>query len=120
VTPVGTNWVVTTLAGRFDYYSFQNGTGPNAWFNLPASVAVDSTGNVYVADTLNHLIRKVTPAGVVTTLAGWTERGSPRGFTLLPAWPWTARTTPMSRTPHALVEIEVHENFCKSGLPFLG
>jgi hypothetical protein len=70
VRPVGTDWVVTTLAGRFDVYGSQNGTGANALFNLPASVAVDSTGNVYVADTLNHLIRKVTPAGVVTTFAG--------------------------------------------------
>jgi hypothetical protein len=70
VTPVGTNWVVTTLAGWFDHYGFRDGTGANAVFNLPTSVAVDSTGNVYVADTLNHLIRKVTPAGVVTTLAG--------------------------------------------------
>ncbi len=70
VTPVGTNWMVTTLAGLFDYYGSRDGTGTNARFNFPTSVAVDSTGNVYVADTLNHLIRKVTPAGVVTTFAG--------------------------------------------------
>lgn len=70
VTPVGTNWVVTTLAGLADVHGSQNGTGTNALFYLPTSVAVDSTGNVYVADTLNHLIRKVTPAGVVTTFAG--------------------------------------------------
>jgi len=70
VTPVGTNWVVTTLAGWFDRYGFRDGTGTNAVFNLPTGVAVDSTGNVYVSDTLNHLIRKVTPAGVVTTFAG--------------------------------------------------
>jgi sugar lactone lactonase YvrE len=70
VTPLGTNWVVTTLAGRFDIYDFRNGTGTNAWFHLPSSVAVDSAGNVYVADTINHIIRKVTPAGVVTTFAG--------------------------------------------------
>jgi sugar lactone lactonase YvrE len=70
VTPVGSNWVVTTLAGRFDIYDFRNATGTNAWFNLPASVAVDSTGNVYVADVYNHVIRKVTSAGTVTTFAG--------------------------------------------------
>ncbi|MFO1497894.1 MAG: hypothetical protein U1G07_05785 [Verrucomicrobiota bacterium] len=70
VTPVGANWVVTTLAGRFDRYGSRDGTGTNAVFNLPTGVAVDSTGNVYVADSLNHLIRKVTPAGVVTTFAG--------------------------------------------------
>jgi len=70
VTPVGTNWVVTTLAGLADVYGSQNGTGSAARFYLPTSVALDSTGNVYVADTLNHLIRKVTPAGAVTTFAG--------------------------------------------------
>ncbi len=70
VTPVGTNWVVTTLAGWYDHYGFRDGSGANAYFNLPTSVAVDSTGNVFVADTLNHLIRKVTAAGVVTTFAG--------------------------------------------------
>jgi hypothetical protein len=70
VTPVGTNWVVTTLAGRFDRYGFRDGTGTNAVFNVPSSVAVDTIGNAYVADTLNHLVRKVTPAGVVTTFAG--------------------------------------------------
>jgi hypothetical protein len=70
VTAAGTNWVITTLAGRFDWDGFQNGTGANAYFNLPSSVAVDSAGDVYVADTLNHLIRKVTPTGVVTTFAG--------------------------------------------------
>jgi hypothetical protein len=70
VTPVGTNWVVTTLAGQFDTYGSANGTGANARFNSPTGVAVDSKGNVYVADNLNHLIRKVTPAGGVTTFAG--------------------------------------------------
>lgn len=70
VTPVGTDWVVTTLAGLAESYGSQNGIGSAARFNAPTSVAVDSTGNVYVADTLNHLIRKVTPAGVVTTFAG--------------------------------------------------
>jgi sugar lactone lactonase YvrE len=78
VTPVGTNWVVTTLAGlaQLDLQGnpccagSADGTGKAARFNQPSSVAVDRAGNVYVADSGNNTIRKVTPAGVVTTLAG--------------------------------------------------
>ncbi len=70
ITPAGTDWVVTTLAGWFDHFGFRNGTGSNALFNTPSSVAVDSTGNIYVADTLNHVVRKVTAGGVVSTFAG--------------------------------------------------
>ena len=47
-----------------------DGIGPLASFHGPSSVAVDKTGNVYVADTYNGTIRKITTTGVVTTLAG--------------------------------------------------
>ena len=70
VTPVGTNWVVTTLAGSPGNSGSTDGTGTNALFNFPFGLAVDSVGNVYVADYGNYTIRKVTPAGAVTTLAG--------------------------------------------------
>ena len=73
VSPVGTNWVVTTLAGSPGNPGFTNGTGSAARFFSPNGVAVDSVGNVYVADYFNHTIRKVSAAGVVTTLAGNTS-----------------------------------------------
>jgi sugar lactone lactonase YvrE len=66
ITPSG---VVTTLAGTSDYGS-TDGIGTNAKFFNPTGVAVDSLGNVYVADRNNHLIRKITSSGLVTTLAG--------------------------------------------------
>ncbi len=67
VTPSGT---ATTLAGLAGEVGSTDGTGDAARFNMPSSVAVDSAGTLYVADSHNHTIRKVTPTGVVTTLAG--------------------------------------------------
>jgi NHL repeat len=67
ITPSG---VVTTLAGMAGATGSTDGSGAAARFNGPLSVASDRTGNVYVADTYNSTIRKITPAGVVTTLAG--------------------------------------------------
>ena len=71
VTPEG---IVTTLAGSPSYGS-NDGTGSGARFSEPRSVAVDSAGNVYVADYVNSTIRKVTPARVVTTIGGLAGAG---------------------------------------------
>ena len=60
MTPSGTNWVVTTLAGLPGSFGSADGIGSAARFNNPTGVAVDSATNIYVADTWNHTIRKVT------------------------------------------------------------
>jgi TPR repeat protein/sugar lactone lactonase YvrE len=60
---------VTTLAGS-GKCGFANGQGAKAQFDMPTGVAVDAYANVYVADTGNHQIRKITQSGNVTTLAG--------------------------------------------------
>jgi hypothetical protein len=62
--------VVTTLAGTAGSKGSTDATGSAARFNYPYGVSVDTAGNVFVADSSNHTIRKVTSAGVVTTLAG--------------------------------------------------
>lgn len=62
--------VVTTLAGTPGVTGSTDGSGTAAAFNGPEGLAVDATGNLYVADTGNHALRKITPAGVVSTLAG--------------------------------------------------
>lgn len=64
------NGAVTTLAGTAGVTGSADGQGAAASFNRPQGIAVDGAGNVYVADTGNNLIRRISPAGVVTTIAG--------------------------------------------------
>ena len=63
--------IITTVAGNgTPGYSGDGGAATAASLNTPADVAVDSSGNIYIADTLNYRIRKVDPSGVISTVAG--------------------------------------------------
>ncbi len=63
--------VVTTLAGSTTGIAGStNGTGSAAKFSLPYGIKVDAVGNVYVADVYNYTVRKITPAGLVSTVVG--------------------------------------------------
>ncbi len=70
---------ISTLAGTQGVRGSKDGTGTGAQFNQPQSVAVDSSGNVYVADAGNNMIRKINSQGVVTTIAGSTTAGNQNG-----------------------------------------
>jgi hypothetical protein len=78
ITPSGQ---VSTLAGPSDGSTgATDGTGAAARFTYPRGLTVDASGNVFVADTYNNMIRKINPQGVVTTLAGRTLRGYTNGW----------------------------------------
>lgn len=70
IRKVTTNGVVTTFAGQLGVSGTADGTGTGALFNAPSGLAFDGTGNLFVADTGNNTIRKITPAGAVSTFAG--------------------------------------------------
>lgn len=70
VRKIAPSGVVSTLVGSPVPWSTIEGLGPQARFSYPQSIATDASGNVYVADTGNSTIRRITPEGVVTTIIG--------------------------------------------------
>jgi sugar lactone lactonase YvrE len=81
IRKISQNGIVTTLAGSPGKYGRVDGTGEGARFWYPVGIAVDASGNVYVADSSGQAVRKVTPAGAVSTLAGTPEtEGRKLGF----------------------------------------
>jgi len=73
LTPIGTNWVVSTVAGLAGVKEFADGTNSDARFNAPRAIAVDSSDGLYVTDEFNYTVRGVKPVGtnwVASTLAG--------------------------------------------------
>jgi sugar lactone lactonase YvrE len=68
VTPEG---IISTVAGNGTYtYTGDGGPAIAAGFNTPSAVALDAGGNIFIADTYNNAIRKVTPEGIISTVAG--------------------------------------------------
>lgn len=73
-----TDRIVNTVAGAGNP-GYIDGTGLNTSFNFPQKIITDASGNIYVADQKNNRIRKITPQGAVSTLAGSSEQGSTDG-----------------------------------------
>ncbi len=79
VRKVGTNGIISAFAGSgTGGFSGDGGVATNARIHLPGGVAVDAAGNVYIADTYNNRIRKVSTNGIITTVAG--SSNTPNGL----------------------------------------
>jgi streptogramin lyase len=81
IRAISISGVVSTLAGS-GAAGYADGVGTSAQFRSPYSVAVDSANNIYVAESGNHRIRKISPSGAVSTIAGTGVAGNADGDAL--------------------------------------
>jgi hypothetical protein len=79
ILKIASDGKAVALAGSTAVSGYADGQGANARFQVPLGLAVDKDGNVYVADVLNYRVRKITPDGTVSTLAGSVTRGDKDG-----------------------------------------
>ena len=70
IRKINSSGVASTFAGKGGVYGSADGTGSAARFYGPQGIAIDSSGNIFVSDSGNSIIRKITTSGVVSTLAG--------------------------------------------------
>ena len=96
IRKISTNGTVTTLAGTPYIPGDQDGAGSQAQFWRPYGLTLDNDGNIIVADEWNHKIRKVTPSGVVSTVAGTGDVGLINGAAASAAfnYPWDVTVDP--------------------------
>ena len=70
IRKISSQMIVTTIAGQVGASGYADGVGTQATFNVPRGICCDVLGNIYIADTYNYIIRKITPLGIVSTIAG--------------------------------------------------
>lgn len=100
IRKIATTGTVTTIAGN-TIPGFIDGAGTKAEFYDPSATAIDASGNIYVADRTNNLIRKITTAGVVSTLTGYRATGG-YSQTTVPGYYDSDAANSLFRTPVAL------------------
>ncbi len=77
------NGIIDTVAGRGQGFGGDGGPAVDALFNFPSALAIDAQGNLFIADQGNARVRKLTPAGIVTTVAGGDDSlAAPRALAL--------------------------------------
>jgi sugar lactone lactonase YvrE len=90
---IGPNALVSTLAGMAGVVGYIDATGTAAIFNQPVGIALDASGNLWVTDTHNNAVRRITPAGVVKAMAGSGYAGNVDGTGVIAQFYWPCGIT---------------------------